>query len=138
MRSGIDFHTLFVRTYSLMIGLQFGLGAVMIAGGRERFSAPSFDGPRDLVAALPYFPPHVYWGLLFLLHGAALVLTMGRRGAIHVLRFGLVVCMFLTIAFLISVFTNPVAALVWVVTYAALGVLFLLLADHLHDRGWTG
>lgn len=136
MLSRIDFHDLFVRTYVLMVGLTFGLGSVILTGGSERFSGPSFAGPRVLAEPLPWLQPHVYWGLLFLLHGLLLVTALGRQRAVHVLRFGIVVFWFLAFGFVVSGFQQSTAALTGVVAYLVVGSLFLVLSDHVRARGW--
>lgn len=136
MTSRIDFHSLFVRAYTLMVGLCFGLGAVVLTGGEPRFSAPSFTGPKALVGWLPFLPPYAWWGALFILHGIVLVLSLGRSYAVHVLRFGIVVFWFLSFAFVVSAVREPTAGIMAVVAYAVFGALFLFLSDHLSAHGW--
>lgn len=134
--SSVDYHDLFVRVYGLMIGLSFGLGAVILSGGPRRFNNPTFEGPRDLVAWLPLMPPYAWWGVMFLVYGTVLAVCIGRMVAVHVLRFGIVVFAFLTIAFLSSVLQSPVAVMTGVVAYLVFALLFAVLQDHLSASGW--
>lgn len=136
--SQINFGDLFVRVYTLMVGLAFGLGTVTISGGAARFSSPSFDGPKNLVSWLPFLPEHTYWGLIFLAYGCGLVVSMGRQYAVHILRLGIVVFLFLAVGMSASLIGAPKAALTGVVTYTAIASLFLLLSDHLRVHGWGG
>lgn len=127
---------LFFRVYVLMAALSCGLAGVILEGGSIRFSGPGFRGPRELVSWLPFFEPHFYWGVLFMLHGIALVVCVYRPLAKHVLRFGLVVYSFLSLTFLLSVFKEPTVAATGCVAYLGLGTLCLLLSDHLEQYGW--
>lgn len=137
------FHdTLTARVYMLMVGVSFGLGAVVLGGDPRRFSGPSFEGPRHLVQWVPGWEPHQLWGALFLLHAIIMVALWGRTTAVHALRFGMVVFWFLAIAFATSVATvemvrsQPAPALTAVVMYTGWGTLYLLVSDYLSDRGW--
>lgn len=131
-------HDLFMRIYVLMAALSCGVGAVILTGGASRFSGPGFRGPRDLVAWLPFFDAWVYWGALFALHGIALALSMKRSIAVHTLRFGMVVYVFLAITFVVSVFKEPTAAAVGSVAYFVFAILALFMSDHLERFGWEG
>lgn len=129
--------TFLLRLYTLLVGLSFGLGTVILTGGPQRFASPSFDGPKALTSVLPWFSPHTYWGLLFAAYGLALIGALGRWQAVHVLRFGVVVYMFLAVALTVSVFTNPIAALTGVVTYLVLAGFHAVVSEHIAHTGWN-
>lgn len=124
-----------LQTYMLMVALSFGLGGVIIAGGEQRFSGPSFKGARDLVSWAG--DPHLLWGAMFILLGALLVWGVGKRMAIHFLRFGLVVFVFLALSFVRSISVSPAVALTGIVAYAIFGALHLALSLHLDKHGWN-
>lgn len=130
-------HDLLVRSYVLLAALSCGVGGVILAGGAERFSGPSFEGPRDLVAWLP-LDAWVWWGTLFMAHGVALALALKRPLAVHMLRFGMVVYAFLAITFAASVFQEPAAAATGVIAYTGFAALALFASDHLEHHGWEG
>lgn len=141
-------NNLFVRLYVLMAGLGFALGGAFALGGSQRFASPAFEGARDLVAFLPG-QAHVWWGGLFIFYGVLLVAALGRRvAAIHVLRFGVVVYLFLTTSFISSVvFERSLvladgsvvkAALSGIVAYGSFAIAHLILSDHLTHKGWEG
>jgi hypothetical protein len=127
--------TLLIQMYSLKVALAFGLSAVIVAGGEERFSGDAFKGPRALVAWLPV-EPYMPWATLFLLLGAALVYGIGKPVAIHVLRFGMVVYVFLLIAFACSAFQDPTVAFTGCVAYTVFAAAHLLVSAHLDTYGW--
>ena len=116
------------RVYGTMIGLMVGLGVAVLSGGPGRFSGPSFQGPKDLISWLPFWPEYIYWGLLFLLHGISLVVAQGKTWEHHVLRFGTVVCFFWVTGFIKAAFDTPVAALTGIVAYSAFGLIFAFLS----------
>lgn len=128
--------TLLLQIYSLKIALAFGLGAVILAGGDQRFNNPSFQSPRDLVSWTG-LDARVVWGILFLALGAALVFTIGMRLAVHVLRFGMVVYMFLVVGFIVSVINSPAASLTGIVAYGTFGIAHALVSVHLDKYGWN-
>lgn len=132
-----DYNKLFVRLYTLCACLAIGLAFAVTAGGEKRFSGPSFNGPRALVEY--WVPPgyaHWVWGLMFLCHGLWLVFAMGRRMAVHALRFGIVTYTFLALSFGGSVASTPTAAGTGVVAYLIFAAIHLYLSDHLTSRGW--
>lgn len=147
MRVGPGINNLFVRFYTLAAGLAFGLAGAFALGGASRFAGPSFEGARDLVSWLPGHP-HLWWGALFAVYGVALVASLGRAIAVHVLRFGVVVYLFLTVSFVSSVVFERAAvlqdgsivraALSGIVAYGTFTVFHLTLSDHLTHRGWEG
>ena len=128
--------TLLFQMYTLMVGLAFGFGAVVLLGPSKRFSGPSFQGPRDLFR-WSGSDPRIIWGLLFVGLAVALVWGIGKQAAVHILRFGLVVHAFLAITFLASTFTEPAAALTGVVAYTAFAGIHLVLSVHLRELGWN-
>lgn len=130
-----NYNSLFVRVYALMACLGIGLGVAVAVGGDDRFSEPSFTTPRALVSWLP-IAPHWVWGLMFIVFGTVLVITLGRRIAVHVLRFGIVVYLFLATSFAGSVQVDARASFVGIVFCSGLAVLHLLLSDHLTSKGW--
>lgn len=127
---------LFFRSYVLLAGLGCGMGGVILTGGEDRFSGPAFRGPRDLVDWLPFFDAWVYWGVLFLMYGMALGVTMKRPAAVHVLRFGLVVYSFLALTLAVSVLREPTVAAVGCVLCLGFAALSLFMSDHLGCFGW--
>lgn len=127
--------TLLLQMYSLKVALACGLGAVILAGGDERFSAPALGSAKDLVAWTGA-NPRIVWGLLFLAIGVALIWALGKRVAIHILRFGLVVYMFFVVGLAISVFRDPAAGLMGIVVFTVLGAAHALLSVHLEKYGW--
>ena len=134
--SRIDYGTLFVRAYTLMIALACGLGAVILTSGHERFSTPSFRGARDLVAWLPG-EAHYYWGGLFLVYGLILIGALGRPIAVHALRFGMVIYLFFAITFFLSLLAESKAGLTGCVAYMTFFGFHAVLSDHLSHRSWT-
>lgn len=128
---------LFVRTYILCACLAIGIGSVILLGGARRFNAPIFRTPRALVEWLP-MDPHWSWGLLFLAHGVALALTYARATALHVLRFGIVVHLFMAIGVASSVALEARAPAVAVVGFLFFAGIHLFLSDYLAGRDWDG
>lgn len=126
---------LFFRCYALLAAVSCTFGAVILVGGPDRFTEPSFAGPRELVSWAP-FEPWVYWGALFMIHGIVMILSIKRKPAVNVLRFAMVVYVFLTITFLVSVFREPTATAGWCVIFAGFACLALFLSDHLGEYGW--
>lgn len=133
---GVRPETLLIQMYSLKVALAFGLGAVVLAGGDERFSGPTFRGPKNLFAWTD-LNPRLVWGMIFLCLGAGLVWAIGKPVAIQVLRFGLVVYCFLVVTFLWSAFQSPTAALTGVVAYGTFAAAHALLSVHLDAYGWN-
>lgn len=131
-----SYSKLFVRLYVLCACLGIGLGVAILVGGAHRFSGPSFVGPRDLVEPWLPWPAYWAWGTLFASYGLWVVFALGRRHAVHTLRFGVVVYLFLVLSFARSVGMDVRASLTGVVAYSAIAVLHLLLSDHLAHRGW--
>lgn len=129
-------HDLFFRCYVLLAAASCMYGAVVLAGGGDRFTDASFRGPSDLVSWLPFFGPWVYWGAMFLIHGVLMIVFIKRDLAINILRFVIVVYTFLAIAFLLSVFREPTATGAWCVIFAAFALLALFVSDHLGEHGW--
>jgi len=124
-----------VKVYVLMAALAMGMSGAFIVGGEARFSSPSFTVPAQLVQALP-FGSNVAWGTFFFCYAIALIYTLGRSGAIHVLRFGIALYLFLAISFGGSVVVDTKAAASGAITYIAIATLHLFLQDHLSSRGW--
>lgn len=135
MNARTDYGSLFVRLYILLIALAAGLAAAVWIGGSERFSGPSFAGPRHLVAWIPV-DSSVLWGTLFFLHGMWLTFSLGRKMAIHAMRFGIVVYLFFAVSLITSVLREPVAAMTGVVVYTVVALWHLLMSDHLVHLGW--
>lgn len=133
---GLSLATLLIQMYSLMIALAFGLGVVILTGGDGRFSGTALSGARDLANWVPILEPQEVWGALFLLLSFALVWGIGKRAAIHILRFALVVYLFLAIAFLNSSGTDPTVALTAVVAYVTFGIAHALISVELDLHGW--
>lgn len=140
VRAHLDFRLLFVRLYVLLTGLTLCCGGVVLAGGETRFSGPAYDTPRALAKAfLPDFmPPYQWWGVLFLLLGAALALSTGHMIAVHVLRFGIVVNWFLALGLAGSAWHNATVGLLGMMMFVGAGGLYLIMADHLYTRRWDG
>jgi hypothetical protein len=126
-----------VRFYVLLTCLSIALGVVVSLGGAERFSEPSFDGPRAIVQWMP-IEEHYVWGAMLLVFSLALVGALGRGVAIHVLRVGLVVYFFLAAGFIGSAIVEPTASLILSVVFLGIGTAHALLADHFDARGWEG
>ncbi len=127
--------TLLIQMYMLKVALAFGLGGVVLMGGSGRFSNTTFGGPRDLVDWTG-IPAHVIWGLMFLALGTGLIWSVGKPAAVHFLRFGMVVYVFLVITFVVSVVNSPTAALTGVVAYGVFATAHALLSTHLAAYGW--
>lgn len=132
------YRALFVRFYALMACIAIGLGIAFFVGGEVRFSGHGFVGAHDLVAWLP-IPAYLSWAALFLIYGLGLVAALGKKDlAIHLLRFGVVIYLFLVTSFVRSAMLDPVAALSGIVIYTATAVAHLFLSDHLTQLGWGG
>lgn len=136
MRTRIEFSTLFVRLYVLMVALAFGLGAAFLLGKTERFSEPSLAGMRNLVGWLPV-APHILWGAVFLVFGLSLIGALGRSVAVHVLRGGMVIYLFMVTGLVMAPFEEPKASLTGIVVYMGMFGCHAVLADHLAHRGWA-
>lgn len=130
-----NYSSLFVRVYALMACLGIGLGVAIAAGGEQRFEGPMFEAPRNLVAWLP-IQPYWSWALLFSAYGLTLVGTLGRRMAVHTLRFGIVVYFFAASCFAGSMQIDPRASAVGLVFTVFAAALHLFTSDHLTKRGW--
>ena len=136
-RTVIHFNTLFVRFYVLVTGLAFGLGGAFLLGGPERFSSPSFAGLRNLFGWTG-IPPHLTVAALFSIYGFLLVMQLGRWHAVHVLRAGIAVYLFLVLGLAYAVAIDGRAALSGVVVYSVAAIAHAYLSDHLTHRGWEG
>lgn len=129
--------SLFVKCYVLMVALAMGLGGVILAGGRERFTADdTWSSARALVGWLPV-APYMVWGVLFFIGGIAMVATMGRSSAVLALRVGLVIYVFLALALGVAAASHSDVSWAHSVIYGVAGILHLTLSDHLARRGWT-
>lgn len=137
MDTRLNFTTLFLRCYVLAACQGVALGGVFLLGGANRFAGPSFETPRNLFAWTG-LPAHWIWGGVFLTYGLALVLSLGRERAVHVLRGGLALYLFLALSFAGSVFADARAAMSGFVSYTIIALIHLVLSDHLHNRGWEG
>lgn len=137
VKTNVKYNSLFVQFYSLSIGLAFGLGGAFLLGGTARFAGPDFAGAISMVAWLPV-SAHVIWGVIFLGYGLALVFLIGRRAAIHALRAGVALYLFLVSGFVIALWLDGRAALSGIVAYGVFAIAHLLLSDHLLSRGWEG
>lgn len=126
---------LFVRLYCTLVVLATGLGVVVLFGGENRFSAPGFAGARALVSFVPV-KPYVAWGLIFLAYGLALLAALGKRAAVHVLRFGMMLYIFFAIGLLKSVLDSPITAATGVVVYGCCMLFHAFLSDYLDHNGW--
>lgn len=132
----LHYNTLFIRLYVTLLAVAVGLG-VAFGSSAIRFAGPSFKGAVNLVTWLP-FPPHLIWGGLFLTYGTTLLLLLGRMAAIHALRAGVVLYLFLATSFVHSMFLQPMAAASGVVVYTGIAVIHAFLSDHLTHQGWEG
>ena len=135
MNTRLNFTTLFLRCYVLAACQGVALGGVFLLGGDNRFSSPSFETPRNLLAWTG-LPAHWGWGTVFLMYGLALVMSLGQDRAVHVLRMGLALYLFLALSFAGSVFADARAAMSGFVSYTIIALIHLVLSDHLHGRGW--
>lgn len=126
-----------VRFYVLLTCLSLGLGVVISLGGPERFSEPSFGGPRAIVEWMP-IEAHYVWGALFALYSVFLIAALGRAAAARALQLGTVLYFFLGAGFIGSAVTAPTANLVLAVVFVVAGAAHALLADHFNARGWEG
>lgn len=129
---------LLVQLYVLDITLAGALGAVLLVSGERQFSGPAFTSAQDLVDWMPG-EPHVTWGCLFIALAATLLGSLGRQeSAVRVLRFGMVVYVFLAVACLSAlVFRDAdeagsficIASLIFATNH-------LVLSVHLDGYGW--
>jgi hypothetical protein len=133
----LNYTSLFLRGYVLMAAQGLGLGGVFMFGGESRFSGPAFHSLRDLTEWTT-IPPHWVWGGVFMAYGFTLVFALGKSWAVHVLRGGLALYLFLALSFGGSAWNDERAAWSGLVSYSILAVVHLILSDHLSSRGWEG
>lgn len=129
---------LLFQVYSLMVASAIGLSAVIFTSGffgSDVFRGGELRGPRDLVQWIPYTTPEALWGILFLAIGALLIWGIQKSWTIHVLRFSLVVYLFLSISFVTSVGTSAISlmAAVFALIHA---LLHLVLSVRIDVYGW--
>ena len=133
----LNLDDLAVRVYVLLVAGCFAIGVAVLVGNDSRFEGPSFEVALALGELFPLFDAHTWWALLFLTLGGLLIATLGRRIAVHVLRFGFVVFTALAFTFILSAFTTPTASLAVIPAFLVIAGIFVLLGDHIAHKGWA-
>lgn len=136
MANALHDRTLFVRLYVLLACASCGIGVALLVGGQERFSEPDFRGPRALLGWLPLWGAWAWWGVLFVLIGVTLGLTLDKSAAKWILRAYLVVAMTLAVMFFTSAVEARAVSGVWGIFCLVLAFISLFLYDHLEHFGW--